>query len=242
MAAMFSGRHDDKLDFDKDGNVFLSYPPQVMLPLVDWLTAHLDLAPEEKHRDVEISFEYKDMWQGALRFFSLEEAVHPGPLNPEPIMFRGIKTNVKISDLEGWEVAFSRPYAHESRMEDFQLPGVPGDSAVLVGAKKAGADELLLAAIGRLDVITAEKRKNHTKLHNGVYWYCTAGSSMGFAPDATVTMTEADTHDRNSPYRMSWHLGQRIGGWRAGEHLNLGDSTEFEKVIMKPCQSLKMSE
>jgi len=238
MAAMFSGRHDDKLDFDKDGNVFLSYPPQVMLPLVDWLTTNLVLPPEAKHNVIDIPSEHKGMWEGVLKFFGVKEAVClPGT------MFSGIKTNLKMSDLEGWEDAFCEPYSHKTTLEDFQMPGIPGDSAVLVGAKKAGADELLLAAIGRLDVITAEKLQNHTKLHNGVYWYCTPDHSMGFAPDATVNMGRADTHDANCPYRMSWHLTQWGGvGWRAGQRAYLEHSREIEKVIMMPRHSVKMSE
>jgi len=238
MAAMVSVRYDDKLDFDKDCDVILSYPPQVMLPLVDWLTAHLDLAPGEKHRDVGIPSEYTDIWEGALKFFGLKAVVCPEPL---PMMFSGIKTNLKMSDLEGWEVAFCKPYVHKSSMEDFQLPGIAGDSAVLVGVRKAGADELLLAAIGRLYVITADKPLDSTKFHNGVYWYCTAGKSIGFAPDAKVIMKNADTRDAASSCRMSWHLDGG-GGYRAGSHCDLDGSSGFEKVLMTPHKSLIMSD
>jgi len=246
MAAMFSGRYDDKLDFDKDGNVFLSYPPQVMVPLMDWLTVSLDLAPGTKHHDVDIPSEYMTMWQGTLKFFGLENVVNPESMMPEsmklqPMMFSGIKTNLKMSDLRGWEVAFCKPYSYKTSMKDFQLPGVAGDSPVLVGARKTGADTLLVAAIGRLDVIRAEKPLNSTKLHNGVFWYCTVGTSMGFAPDATVKMNFADTQDQASSSRMSWHL-TGIGGWRAGSYNQLDVSQGFEKIIMKPLRSLMMGE
>jgi len=234
MAAMFSGHHDDKLDSDKSGNVFLSYPPQVMLPLMDWLTTNLVLPPGAKRSKIDMPSEYMDMWGSVLEFFGLEKVVYP------PMVFSGIKTNFKMSNLAGWEVVVCKPYSDETSLEDFQLPGVPEDSAVLVRARKAGADELLLAAMGRLDVITANKALNATQLHNGAYWYCTAGKSIGFAPDATVCMDNADSHDRESLCRMSWNLNKR-GSYRAGSHVKLWESKGFEKIMMRPCRAAMMS-
>jgi len=191
------------------------------------------LAAGENHRDVTIPSEYKEMWQGALKFFGLEAAV-----GPKAIMFTGIKTNLKMSDLQGWEVAFCKPYSHPTSMEDFQLPGVAGDSAVLVGARKTGADELLLAAIGRLDVITAKTDNNSTQLHNGIFWCCSPDvrHSFGFWP-------EDPGHDRpNNPRRLAWNLAPGVGGFCAGSHVDLNGSQEFEKVIMKPSRTMVMHE
>lgn len=134
-----------------------------------------------------------------MGFVGLEAVV-----GPEPVPFSGIKRNPGMNDLKSWEAAFCEPYGHISRMEDFQLPGVARDSAVLVGARKFGASELLLAAIGKLDVIVAKTTLNSTKLHNGVHWYCTPGQSMVFAPDANVEIFPADCSNWGDPYRVSW--------------------------------------
>jgi len=38
LAAMFSGRYENNLDRDIDGNVYIGYPPSVMIPIMDRLT------------------------------------------------------------------------------------------------------------------------------------------------------------------------------------------------------------
>jgi len=220
------------LDIDKDGNVFLGYPPSVMMPLVDWLTVCLDAPPRATPPDIIIPKEYRDMWDGVVKFFGLESLVQP-PF----AVFSGIKTNLKISELQDWDMAFCKPYYHSTTLADFELPGIARDSVVLMGAKKADTDELIVAAIGRLDIITAEKTSNSTQLHNGVHWYCTPGRSMGFAPNSTVQMQDVDVHDVDCPMRLSWSL-LGCGGWRAGSLMKLTWSYDFEKVIMTPQHNL----
>jgi len=136
------------------------------------------------------------MWECALKFFGLEPVVQTNPM-----MLSGCQTNLKMSGLMGWEVAFCTPNLHKTSMEDFLLQGVAGDSATLEVAAKAGSGELLTPAIERLDVIRAEKIFNSTELHNGVYWYCTAGTSIGFAWNDTVLIYDSH-HDQDSPRRI----------------------------------------
>jgi len=171
----------------------------VVLPLFDWLITNLVVPPGAKQNEIDIPFEYKGMWEGVLKFFGVDNAMHL-----PATMLSGIKTNFKMSDLGGLgSGTLQAIYAHKTTLEDFQLPRAAGDSAVLVCARQMGADELLLAAIGRLDVIRGKKALNSTKLHNGVHWYCTASKSIGFAPDATVNQQNADNHDKASQCRLS---------------------------------------
>ena len=64
--------------------------------------------------------------------------------------------------------------------------------------------------------------------------YNTPGKSFGFAPSGDIKQEPADStvHLRDSRQRLSWHIGQgRLGGYRAGERLDLNDETGLKKVI-----------
>ena len=72
-------------------------------------------------------------------------------------------------------------------------------------------------------MVFAATALNTPTLENGSYFYFTASSSMGFAPNSTIRQQSADTENStshgacdagNGDLRLSWHLGG--GGWRAG--------------------------
>jgi len=235
MATMFSGCYEDQLILDKAGNVFLDFPSSVMLPLIDWLTACHGLPPGTRRPTIAIAAGCEDLWCTVVKFFGLESIVQS-----PPVMFSGIKANFKVSELHGWNIAFCKPYSHKTSLEDFQLPDVAEDSAVLVGARRASTDEMIVAAIGRLDVIVNHKMKHVTQPHNGVHWYCTPGRSIGFTPQEKVRMNYADTYDQCCPLRLSWLLDGAHGGWRAGSRTLLHDSHDVEKVIMTPVQTMRI--
>jgi len=169
LAAMFSGRYENNLDHDRDGNVYVGYPPTVMVPLMDWLTACQDMPLETKFPAIEIPNGLEIIWDGVVKFFGLESVLCP------PKVFSGVQQNLKITDLKGWRMAVCKHCTEMTTMADFKLPGVSPDSEVLVGAKKLGKDELILAAIGRLDVIATPGNDN--RHHNNVYW---SYHSLGF--------------------------------------------------------------
>jgi len=164
LAAMFSGRYENNLDYDRDGNVYVGYPPSVMVPLMDWLTACQDAPTEAQCPHVDIPTCQQTIWDGVVKFFGLESV----PAPPSLQMFNGVKRNLKISDLEGWHLALCKHCTELTTMADFSLPGISHDSPVLVGAKKPSEDRLLVAAIGRLDVIASQD--NQDRHHNNVYW------------------------------------------------------------------------
>lgn len=161
FAAMFSGRYEDQLHYDRHGNVFIDYPPSVMVPLMDRLIVRHDSPPDSKLPNIVIPTEYKSMWHCVLRFFGLES------IDLLPVVFTGVQQNVKISELRGWGISICKPFSHATSMADFELPGVSNDCAVLVGTRRTGEDMLVAAAMGRIDVIVAQ---SHDRVHNGVYW------------------------------------------------------------------------
>jgi len=131
---------------------------------MDWLTDRQG-APADAHvPDVKVPLGMENVWDGAVNFFGLQSVLSP---SPQLEMFSGVKTNLKFSDLSGWRMELCKPAHEATSMADFNVPGVPKDSVVLMGAKRPNEDELLLAAICRLDVIATLGNLDHH--HTGVY-------------------------------------------------------------------------
>merc|ERR1712018_437654 len=133
----------------------------------------------------------------------LKDVLYPPP--PTTIL-SGIHLDVKIADLHGWTMFFSKPYSHPTRIGDFTPPEDCPGNALIVGARWAGSDTLALAAMGLAEVITASTEDDATHLHNGVWWYCRPAYSIGFAPNSVVDLSLADVSHEECPYRLSWRL------------------------------------
>ena len=76
-----------------------------------------------------------------------------------------------------------------------------------------------LAAIGDYNSVFAPTTSTSTAYYNrGTYWYMRSPSgSMGFAQESAVSLGSADTMQGTyASTRMSWHLDQSSGGYRAG--------------------------
>jgi len=211
LAAMFSGRYESNLDYDNDGNVYVGYPPSVMMPLMDWLTVYQGALPEAQLPTVDIPKGFENMWDGVVKFFGLQTVLS------SPKFFSGVQQNLPLSDLKGWRMALCKPATELTTMADFNLPMVSQDSPVLVGAKHPGKDELLVAAIGRLDAVATPSKCEHQ--HNAVYWQLTDnGFSFCDRPFDSFVLS-------NLVYRSycNWSMKFRRQG-----------GVPFEKVIMIP--------
>lgn len=223
LARMFSGRYDEQLDRDKDGNVFFDYSPDIMGPLVDYLRLHRDASPEDPAAHPRLPSEHHSGWNSMIKFFGMEDVF-------QVTTFYGIRTDLKLSSLQGWTRVFCKPYSHRTTMADFsQAITQFGAQALLLGARRAGEDQLVVAAMGNVEAVVAERDEAATRHHNGVHWYCQKGKSVGFAPKPTVELDSADTVDLACKERLSWHLNG-CGGWRAGSCIGL-DTDEWEKVV-----------
>jgi len=223
LAAMFSGRHDDRMDRDKDGNVFLDYSAAVITSLIEFLRLRRD-EPDRNEvlRALPGPPGHADSFDSMVRFFGLSYYA--------TFKFNGIQENLPIEDLHGWQMIFSETYNHKTRLADFEPPSHLAGGSLLVGARRTGSKTLALAAMGNSEVVTSRTRDDATNLHNDVYWYCNPSKSIGFAPQSHVTLGCADTTDQRCTKRLSWNL-MHTGGWRAGAACTLYDSSEWEKVI-----------
>jgi len=99
---------------------------------------------------------------------------------------------------------------------DFSLTGISRESPVLVGAKQPGTDLLIVAAIGRLDVITTPGTFN--RKHNNVYW-STSADFFSFT-SSPFEFNDIDTLVKRLRECSTWQLWSR--------HDN------FERIIMIP--------
>jgi len=135
-------------------------------------------------------------------------------------MFNGVQANLKIGELPGWRVALCKPANEITTMADFDLPGIAQDSHLLIGAKKPGEDELLVAAIGRRDIISSRGWDRH---HNNVYWgfndrfFCFASSPLGPVCGHPLAPSV---------------MGNDMCVWSLESNIVVG--TNFEKLIMVP--------
>merc|ERR1719323_413427 len=194
------------------------------MPLIEFLRLNRDVSNEEDVPLPQMEGERQWAWTAMLTFLGLRDV-----LCPQTTVLRGIHHDVKVADLRGWTLFFSQPYSHVTSIEDFTPPaGTPGN-ALLVGARRAGSDTLTLAAMGHAEVVTAENPSSSPRRHNGLWWYCERGRSMGFTPNTDAGWLN-DLSYAASTSRLGWSLNG-FGGIRAGALGQLNDSTEWEKVI-----------
>lgn len=124
----------------------------------------------------------------------------------------GIQLMIPNDYLSGWTVAYDIPY--DKCIKEDQFDSIdPTATHVFIGARNPEG-EIALGATGERDVVLSKTKKNEPHEHNGVWWYYTPETSIGFAPNGKIHQSNADTEDRSSSQRLSWHLTS--GGWRAG--------------------------
>eukprot|EP00933_Yihiella_yeosuensis_P040497 TRINITY_DN34824_c0_g1_i1.p1 TRINITY_DN34824_c0_g1~~TRINITY_DN34824_c0_g1_i1.p1 ORF type:complete len:353 (+),score=64.65 TRINITY_DN34824_c0_g1_i1:56-1114(+) len=221
LARMFSGRYEDRLDRDKDGNVFLDYSPTVMLPLIEFLRLYRDSSPEDYVQQPKIEESLQPCWHRMLRFFELQQAV-----KTRVAQFSGIKQNQK-PDLRGWWTSFRNydnygPH-HPKSMADFIKHGGPG-RAILIVVQDCGNvafPKVALAAMGYVDIVT--KPRNEPVFHNGAYWFCDPDQGyFGFGSGKDLSLESDD--------KYIWRLDKK-GGFRVGSDRYSFDDGRWETRI-----------
>lgn len=149
--------------------------------------------------------------------------------------FPGVQFMLRVSSLPlGWTLSYQAPYSAATTLEDIS-PSTgesqqPGDyDCLLLGAKKSAADvPLQVAAIG-------SRLLFETTSHfwdNDVYWYSVNGSSAGFSGSSDLLLRPGDRAPYNGATRLSWHIGNGRGGYRAGRQENLDWNNTWQKVVM----------
>lgn len=110
---------------------------------------------------------------------------------------------------------------------------------LFVGAMLNGARNFQLGAFADKAQIQIPTPVNTPHLSNGVFWYMTSGYSFGFAATGSIDQNKADTGASNATSRLSWHLDNGIGGYRAGATVNIGYGDYFKAIYNCPGDSLK---
>ena len=116
---------------------------------------------------------------------------------------------------------YQQPYAHATYSADVKqfAVGASDYAYALLGARYGygNSGNFKVAAIGDYDSVFASTSSSSTAyLNRGTYWYHYPGTgsagSMGFAPDAAVSLSPADTASPGDNTRMSWNLDQSSNG------------------------------
>ena len=143
---------------------------------------------------------------------------------------KGIHVDQEASVLDGWTKHYEEPYNTVLSADGEEL--VPPSDAewVAFGAKDSDG-KVILVAYGNPEEVFKSTNNNETTHHNDVYFYRCSGKSCGFAPNDNISLGNADTQDRESNERLSLHLGQSCGGWRAGSRTSLDSSQEVFKFV-----------
>jgi hypothetical protein len=145
----------------------------------------------------------------------------------------GIMLNVPVSSLGQYILCMDVPFSDSTTQAKLAACSNDPSQYVAVGAKLAGSSTLALVAVARANEAFAQHCD--ARLSNGAYWYNCVGQSFGFAASSSISLNSADTGSDQCGYRLSWHVDQNVGGYRAGctTSLNL-DSSYYKQIYILP--------
>jgi hypothetical protein len=151
----------------------------------------------------------------------------------------GIQNNVHISHFAGFFYAYKKPYSHITT--GTEMDEIKNSCSLTTILCLGGVDNknqvLRVVSCGFCSVVLSKRHRNTPYHHNGAYWYYTPdvenSRSMGFAPHPFINQNNADIADKLNNQRVSWQLNEMSGGWRLGSLLDLDNSTNYDKVIIK---------
>jgi hypothetical protein len=151
----------------------------------------------------------------------------------------GIQLNVPVASLGQYTVCMDVPFSDSTSQAKLEACSINPNQYVVVGAKAAGSSTLALMAVARAS--DAFSQHCDARLSNGAYWYNCVGNSFGFAASSSITLNSADTNSDQCAYRLSWHVDQLVGGYRAGCTISLNsDSSYYKQIYILPDYSLRV--
>jgi hypothetical protein len=150
------------------------------------------------------------------------------------LTFAGVRTNLPIADLGGWEQCYVGTYNLNASLAGVVLAGCDGDNLMLA-CRLTGGDTLIAAAHApRDDVLFDTGVGNVAHNANNVGWYYNNSYSWGFARQGDpLSRSSCDTNNTNPTERLCWHTGagNLNGGWRCGSNTGLNGSVAYERLI-----------
>ena len=145
----------------------------------------------------------------------------------------GVHYNVPVSKFEAWESFYVQPYEHPTSNAEVVPSSKHGlNNCVFVGAKRTADSVFTLGAYASVSDVSTITAQNDPRVSRGVWWYNTPGSSFGFSATQTIQQNSADTGSSEAQSRLSWHIGQDFGGYRAGEAMGLNDDSDWYKYML----------
>jgi cysteine-rich repeat protein len=149
----------------------------------------------------------------------------------------GPQTNVPIAQLQGWTLCWSGLYSQNAQNLSNTILGQQcTGSKLLEACRPVGSQVFTVLAMGeRADVLfNVGDGANAKHEANGVAWYYSEQSSMGFARAGdTVTRSSCDTNNVNPQDRLCWHTSGNAlnGGWRCGATTGLNANAGWERLL-----------
>jgi hypothetical protein len=149
--------------------------------------------------------------------------------------FEGIQENVPDERLGGWEECHRDLYGDGNTQVAALTAGCDGEY-VMYGCRQVGQPVWQLLAMGERDAVfqNTGDRNNVLNNHNGVDWYFSASTSIGFvAPGTGVSRNSCDTANNVPQHRLCWHTGggSLNGGYRCGARTGLNGARDWERVV-----------
>jgi hypothetical protein len=152
---------------------------------------------------------------------------------------------VTLSDLvaDGWTIVYQVRYGDTtttSLVDSWRTAAGPGLTLVFVGAADSSGNITIGATGLTSEVLTQTFSNSQASAYSSsnLYWYNVPGQSIGFTPTQNMTLSSADItgiltqDDGHNNLRLSWHLDQGVGGWRAGALAFLNDADTPQKVVL----------
>lgn len=152
--------------------------------------------------------------------------------------FSGVKKNLEINSLKGWEICHAQPYGSRNGNMITNANNKCHKNNWMLACRKKGANTLQLAAYApKADVMFETGKGNTVHNANGTAWYFNNSYSWGFAEAGrSVRRQSCDTAQEGKDYRLCWHTtnsSSGTGGWRCGSDVWLNGDNSFEKVILQ---------
>jgi hypothetical protein len=141
----------------------------------------------------------------------------------------GVMLNVAVSSLGQYVLCMDVPFSDFTTQAKLAKCSTDPNQYIAVGAKQAGSNTLALVAVARAGDAFAQHCD--ARLANGAYWYNCVGKSFGFAASSSISLGSADSLSDQCAYRLSWHVDQSYGGYRAGCTTDLSSSSSYYKQI-----------
>ncbi len=148
--------------------------------------------------------------------------------------FEGILENTPEADIGGWRQCHRSTYGSNNELNPI-LAACDGE-LIMYGCRQINQANWQLLAMGeRVEVFRdTGDRNNNLNNHNGVAWYFSTGTSIGFVlPGTPVSRNSCDTARDQPQFRLCWHTsGNRMnGGYRCGARTGLNGAQDWERAI-----------